>query len=234
MPPSNFYQIVNPTTGNAAEGSAFYALLPYYEQGNLFNDYTQDIPNPGYLTAEFIPLAIHVCPSDPTTINGIGTVAPNYATGNYALNLALFGANGTFNIQGASSPYSDRHYPRRPSNTIGIVEASGCFPGYPAVDPQTGTLKSYMTWHWPAYPNSFGPYWPDPDELPGQPNYTGLFPLPQIGVNQMQANPNLCQCYHVDHERRTHGRQRSQDHPGPEPGNLDQRPQSRRRSSVGL
>ena len=28
LPPSNFYQIVNQTTGNAAEGSAFYALLP--------------------------------------------------------------------------------------------------------------------------------------------------------------------------------------------------------------
>ena len=51
LPPSNFYQIVNPTTGNAAEGSAFYAMLPYYDQGNLFNAYTQDIPKPGYLTA---------------------------------------------------------------------------------------------------------------------------------------------------------------------------------------
>ena len=37
-----------------------------------------------------------LCRSDPTTSQGIGTVAPNYATGNYALNLALFGGNGTF------------------------------------------------------------------------------------------------------------------------------------------
>lgn len=77
-----------------------------------------------------------------------------------------------------------------------MVEASGCFPGYPTVDPQTGTLTSYMTWHWPAYPNSFGPYWPDPDQLPGQPNYTGLYRLPQIQVTPMQADPNLSQCYH--------------------------------------
>src|SRR6202043_3330072 len=27
LPPTNFYQVVNPTTGKAAEGSAFYALL---------------------------------------------------------------------------------------------------------------------------------------------------------------------------------------------------------------
>jgi prepilin-type N-terminal cleavage/methylation domain-containing protein len=49
LPPSNFYQIVNPTTGNAAEGSAFYAILPYCEQSTLFYSYTRDIPSPGYL-----------------------------------------------------------------------------------------------------------------------------------------------------------------------------------------
>jgi prepilin-type N-terminal cleavage/methylation domain-containing protein len=196
LPPSNFYQVVNPTTGNAAEGSAFYATLSYYEQGNLFNQCTQDIPNPGYLTAEWVPLAVHVCPSDPTNARGIGTVAPNYATGNYALNLALFGANGTFNVKGAYPPYRLETIPDGTSNTIGIVEASGCFPGFPLVNPQTGTLESYMTWHWPAYPNQFGPYWPNPDQLPGQANYTGLFRLPQIGINPMKADPNLSQCYH--------------------------------------
>jgi prepilin-type N-terminal cleavage/methylation domain-containing protein len=197
LPPANFYQVVNPQTGKAAEGSAFYALLPFYEQANLFNQYTQDVPSPGYLGVEKTPLALHVCPSDPTTVNGVGTVAPNYATGNYALNLALFGASGTFNVKGACPPYKIDTIPDGSSNTIGIVEASGCFPGFPAVDPQTGTLESYMTWMWPAYPNSYGPYWPNPDELPGQPSYNGLFPLPQIGVNQMRADPNLSQCYHA-------------------------------------
>lgn len=197
FPPSNFYQVVNQGTGYAAEGSAFYATLAYYEQGNLFNQCTQDIPKPGYLTAQTVPLKVHVCPSDPTTNNGIGTVAPNYATGNYALNLALFGANGTFNIKGASSPYVIGNIPDGSSNTIGIVEASGCFPGFPAVNPQTGTTESYMTWHWPAYPNTFGPYWPNPDQLPGQANYTGLYRLPQIQVSMMLADPNLSQCYHT-------------------------------------
>ena len=197
LPPSNFYQVVNQATGNAAEGSAFYALLPYYEQGGVFNAYTRDIPKPGYLTACFVPLAVHVCPSDPTISGGIGTVPPNYATGNYALNLALLGANGTFNVKGAFPPYKIETIPDGSSNTIGLVEASGCFPGYPAVDPQTGTLESYMTWMWPAYPNSFGPYWPNPDELPGQPHYNGLFALPQIGVNPTKADPNLSQSYHA-------------------------------------
>lgn len=195
LPPANFYQLVNPST--AAEGSTFYALLPFYEQGNLYNASNQNATSPGYLSTQFTPLKIHTCPTDPTVNNGIGTSPPNYATGNYTINLALFGANGTFNLKGVAPPYQIGTIPDGSSNTIGIAEASGCFPGYPLLDPQTGTLESYMTWDWPAYPNSFGPYWPNPDELPGQQNYTGLFPLPQIGLNMMQMNPNLCQCYHV-------------------------------------
>ncbi len=197
LPPSNFYQIVNPDTDNAAEGSAFYALLPFHEQNDLFKACTQDIPKPGYLTAQFIPLAVHTCPTDPTINDGIGSAPPNYATGNYALNLVVFGAGGTFDVKGACSPYRIGKIPDGASNTIGIVEASGCFPGFPDVNPQTGTAESYMTWHWPAYPNQFGPYWPNPDELPGQAHFDGLFPLPQINVNMMEADPNLSQCYHA-------------------------------------
>ena len=51
LPPSNFYQVVNQQTGNAAEGSAFYAMLPYIEQSNLFSKYTRTSP-PGYLGAQ--------------------------------------------------------------------------------------------------------------------------------------------------------------------------------------
>lgn len=207
LPPSNFNQVVNPTTGNAAQGSGFYALLPFCEQSNLFNTYTQDIPTPGYIGVATTPLKIHYCRSDPTSNNGIGTVAlscppvfnspQTYATGNYTLNLALFGANGTFNLLAVPPPYLISTIPDGSSNTIGIMEASGCFPGYTAVDPQTGTSESYMTWMWPAQPNQFGPYWPNPDELPGQENYTGLYALPQINVTMVQANPNLCQSYHT-------------------------------------
>jgi hypothetical protein len=50
---------------------------------------TFTIANPGYLGTQQIAMAVHVCPSDPTTNDGIGSVAPNLATatGNYALNL---------------------------------------------------------------------------------------------------------------------------------------------------
>jgi prepilin-type N-terminal cleavage/methylation domain-containing protein len=198
LPPANFYQIVNQTTGNAAQGSGFYASLPFYEQGNLFNAYTQDIPNPGYLGVQFIPLKVQVCTSDPTNTNGIGTMSPNYAIGNYSLNLALWGANGIYNQKGASPPYTIATIPDGSSNTIAIVEASGCFPGFPSVDPTTGLPNSFMVWWFVAYPNTIGPYWPDNDQLPGGgQNYTGQFALPQLGINPMQANPNLCQSYHA-------------------------------------
>ncbi|MGH7224490.1 MAG: hypothetical protein ACRELF_14785 [Gemmataceae bacterium] len=126
-----------------------------------------------------------------------GRSAPTWHSFSSFFFLALWGAGGTWNIQAAPPPYKIETIPDGSSNTIAIVEASGCFPGYPTVDPQTGTLTSYMTWHCPAYPNSFGPYWPDPDELPGQKSYSGLFSLPQIGVNPMKADPNLSQCYHA-------------------------------------
>ena len=197
LPPANFYQVMNPQTGNAAEGSAFYATLAYYDQDNLFKMYTQDIPNPGYLGARFTAISTHICPSDPTINNGIGSAPPNLATGNYALNTVLFGAKGTFAVKGVSSPYRLGNIPDGSSNTIGTVEASGCFPGFPAINPLTGTSISYMTWPWPCYPNTYGPYWPDPDQLPGQTNYSGMYALPQINVSPMAADPNLSQTYHT-------------------------------------
>jgi type II secretory pathway pseudopilin PulG len=197
LPPANFYQVVNSQTGDAAEGSAFYATLAYYDQGNLFNKYTQDIPNPGHLGAQFTPIPSHICPSDPTINNGIGSAPPYLATGNYALNTVLFGAKGTWSVKGVPSPYRLGSIPDGSSNTIGTVEASGCFPGFPAINPLTGTSISYMTWHWPCYPNTYGPYWPDPDQLPGQKNYAGMYALPQINVSPMEADPNLSQTYHT-------------------------------------
>jgi prepilin-type N-terminal cleavage/methylation domain-containing protein len=196
LPPPNFYQVVNAKTGNAAEGSAFYAMLPFYEQTALFNQCTQDIAAPGYLSTQFVSLKVHSCPSDPTAANGIGTVAPGYAIGNYSLNGALWGANGTCNQKGVTPPYTIATLPDGTSNTIAMVEASGCFPGYPAIDPQTGLPNSFMVWWLPEYPNTIGPYWPDNDQLPGGQNYTGQYSLPQIGINPQQADPNLCQSYH--------------------------------------
>jgi prepilin-type N-terminal cleavage/methylation domain-containing protein len=210
LPVANFYQIVNSQTGLAAQGSAFYVLLPYYEQSTIYNSYTsmyiqnaninsyaQNTTAPGYLGAQFIPMAIHICPDDPTNTNGISNLGGQVATSNYCMNLEVFGAGGTFNIiQGKPSPYRIGTIPDGTSNTIGLFETAGSYPGYPTLDPQSGTYENIMAWSYPAYLNTYGPYWPNPDELVGQRNYTGSYPLPQIGVAAMQANPNWVQSFH--------------------------------------
>lgn len=196
LPEANFYQVVDAQTGLAAEGSAFYQLLPYYDQEPMFQKYTQDIPNPGYLGAQSIPMTIHICPSDLTNNNGISLLGGQVATSNYCMNLEVFGAFGTFNIKGKPSPYRIGTLPDGSSNTIGIFETAASYPGYPTLDPQSGTFENIMAWSYPAYPNTYGPYWPNPDELVGQRNYTGSYPLPQIGVTANSANPNLCQSFH--------------------------------------
>lgn len=196
LPAANFFQVVNSKTSLAAEGSAFYGLLPYYDQATIFAMYTQDITTPGYLGSQFIPISIHICPTDPTNNNGIAILGGKVATSNYCMNLELFGAGGTFNIKGKPSPFGIGTIPDGSSNTIGLFETAGSFPGYPTLDPQSGTYENIMAWSYPAYPNTYGPYWPNPDELMGQPNYTGCYPLPQIGITANQANPNLCQSFH--------------------------------------
>ncbi len=196
LPAANFYQVVNAQTGLAAEGSAFYALLPYYEQNNIFTTYTQNIPNPGYLGSQTVPMTIHICPDDTTNNNGIAILGGQVATSNYCMNLEVYGAGGTFNIKGKPSPLRIGTIPDGTSNTIGLFETAGSYPGYPTLDLQSGTYENIMAWSYPAYPNTYGPYWPNPDELVGQSNYTGSYPLPQIGINAMQANPNLCQSFH--------------------------------------
>jgi prepilin-type N-terminal cleavage/methylation domain-containing protein len=198
LPPVNFVQPVGPT--NAAVGSGHYAILPFLEQGTVFNTYTQDRPDSGFTGAQLVPLSVFVCPSDPTTSAGSaagGSLAGKLATCNYSYNLALFGANNAFNTMGKPSPYTIGTIPDGSSNTIGFVEQSAYYPGQNGnADPTTGTNEFYTSWPFPAYLNTFGPHYPNPDELPGQVNYTALYPLPQFGVSPTGADPNTCQSYH--------------------------------------
>ncbi len=196
LPPSNFSVVVNPASGLAAQGSVFYVLLPYYEDNWVFTTYTANRPDAGYLGAQYVPLAVHVCPTDLTQVGGVSTVDKKSATGNYSVNSAVFGANGTFSEMNKPSPYRIDTIPDGASHTIALMEDSASFPGYPQVDPQSGTFENLMLWSWPAYLNSVGCYWPNGDELPGQPNYPGYYKLPQFNPTPMEADPNLAQSYH--------------------------------------
>jgi prepilin-type N-terminal cleavage/methylation domain-containing protein/prepilin-type processing-associated H-X9-DG protein len=199
LPPPNFFMVVNQKTGRVAEGGPFFAMLPYYEQGALYQMFTQDRADTGYLGAQFVALAIHVCPSDPTADGGIassGDQAGKIACSDYSVNGVLFGSGGAFNIKGRAPQYKIGNIPDGTSNTLGLLEQSSTYPGFPVIDPQSGTTEVYESWPYPVYPNTFGCFWPNPDMLPGQPNYTGSYPLPQIGVSPLKADPNLAQSYH--------------------------------------
>jgi prepilin-type N-terminal cleavage/methylation domain-containing protein len=210
LPPVNYVypMYYAQTTGSqpiAATGSGHLAILPFLEQANVFANCTNFNANQpsyfGFTAAQIIPLNVFWCPTDPTCTNdraGGGSLAGTIATCDYSYNLVLFGANNTFQIWGKPSPYTIGTIPDGSSNTLGLVEQSGYYPGQLGnPDPTTGTNEFYTSWPFPAYYNTFGPHYPNPDELPGQVNYTSLYPMPQCGTTPMLADPNTCQSYHA-------------------------------------
>jgi prepilin-type N-terminal cleavage/methylation domain-containing protein/prepilin-type processing-associated H-X9-DG protein len=198
LPPVNYVYPISAT--NTAVGSGHFAILPFLEQTTVFTNCTQNQPSCGFTAAQTIPLNVFCCPSDPTNSSGLangGVLAGKIATSDYSYNLVLFGAGGSFLKMGQSSPYGIGTIPDGSSNTIGLVEQTGYYPGQLGnPDPTTGTNEFYTSWPFPAFLNTFGPHYPNPDELPGQMNFTALYPLPQCGTTTTLADPNTCQSYH--------------------------------------
>ncbi len=174
LPPANY---LNATTG--AQGSTYYALLPYLEQNSLFNTYTNN--GQGYLGAGVFPLKVVQCPSDPTQTQ-TGT-AGGQGTTSYSVNAAVFapGNNGT--IPGYVPPYTLASIPDGSSNTICFVEQVAAIP-----------LSTGPHANWWAFPltdpggsNGSGPcYWPDAPPLVAPP-----YPLPQFNPSLTPSNPNF-------------------------------------------
>jgi prepilin-type N-terminal cleavage/methylation domain-containing protein len=206
LPPVNFGQVVNQAKGTMAVGSAHYALLPYLEQQNVFDQYTLDMPNPGYLSAVNVPLKIFSCPSDPTQRNGLavgGSQDGVWGLSCYSYNLVLFG--GTYNavstIVGRSAcSYTLANIPDGTSNTIGLGEQTGGYPGSFNGGNAYNSSEAYNTWAWPATPlntqGTYGPYSPDPSYLQGGVNYGANYPLPQCGIAAINADPARFQSCH--------------------------------------
>src|SRR5262249_2196182 len=117
-PPCNYYF---PQTG--AQGSTYFALLPYLEQNNLFTVYT--LNGQGYLGAGQFPLKVFQCPSDPTQQNG---VAGGQGTTSYSIDSALFAPGNSGAIVGYTPPYTIGNIPDGTSNTIAFVEQVAAIP----------------------------------------------------------------------------------------------------------
>jgi prepilin-type N-terminal cleavage/methylation domain-containing protein len=173
LPPANFY---SPQTG--AQGSTYYALLPYLEQETLFNTYMQN--GQGYLGAGPFPLKIVQCPSDPTQGDG---VAGGHGLTSYSINSALFAPGNSGAQAGGGSPYRIGNIPDGTSNTITFVEQVAAIP-----------FSDGPHCNWWAFPltdpggsNGSGPcYWPDAPPLAPPP-----YPLPQFNPSLDPSNPNF-------------------------------------------
>jgi prepilin-type N-terminal cleavage/methylation domain-containing protein len=206
LPPINFYMVVNALSDNAAQGSAHYALLPYIEQTNVYNQHNQDIANPGYKGALYVPLKNFACPSDPTQNNGLangGSQSGQWGLSCYSYNLVLFGGSysAVNTIVGRSaSPYRIGNIPDGSSNTIGLGEQTGAYPAYYGAGGYNGS-EPYNTWPWPATAlttgGTYGPYSPDPAYLPGGALYGTNYPVPQCGVTPTHADPTRFQSCHT-------------------------------------
>ena len=89
---ANFYTGRCSST-SVAFGGCFYHLLPFIEQGNLYNltrcpnGLGYDVEKGGGGIAEHTPIKILICPSDPTANNGL---AGTLAVGSYCFNGMIF------------------------------------------------------------------------------------------------------------------------------------------------
>jgi prepilin-type N-terminal cleavage/methylation domain-containing protein len=84
LPP--MYGSFPPTAGNTL-GTVFYFILPYIEQGNLYNQTGGYV----YNGAHTHPIKTFQCPSDPNYGNGILDPGNPWALNSYAANFQVFG-----------------------------------------------------------------------------------------------------------------------------------------------
>jgi prepilin-type N-terminal cleavage/methylation domain-containing protein len=213
MPPPNFYQVVNQSTHNVAQGSAHYAILTYLEQDNVFRQFTADRTDAGYGNSQAdkgggavnVPLVIFSCPSDPTNNNGLAVGGPydgKWGLSNYSYNLVFFGSGGAVTGLGKPCKFKIGNIPDGASNTLGLGEQIACYPGSFDAGGYTGE-EAYNTWAWPAVGTdglaggaTYGPYSPDPAYCPGGEKYGSDFPLPQAG-NPLQIDTTTFSSVHT-------------------------------------
>jgi prepilin-type N-terminal cleavage/methylation domain-containing protein len=149
LPPAQGWFPGNRPAGAAGWGNAFFHLLPYLEQANLYRSAVTTGPNPvgenpgpnasyfsvtaGVGTPRFIgavPLPIFICPSDPSVPDGTyADIFFNYqwAVSSYAGNFLVFGVvnnpvqyNTVLSYQGAAKIQAS--FPDGTSNTVLFAE----------------------------------------------------------------------------------------------------------------
>jgi len=161
----------------------WYALLPYIEQGPLYQQAMGSGASWGNNVATTV-VPLYGCPSDPSYNQGInnnGGNAGNWAVSSYAPNFAMFAANcyldNTFGAWQTRSRYNIGNIPDGTSNTVGIVERYSQFPAYPNWSNATFYPCSVPYWGWVNSCSIYGAY-NVPGQLPSKgPPYGPYYPV---------------------------------------------------------
>jgi prepilin-type N-terminal cleavage/methylation domain-containing protein/prepilin-type processing-associated H-X9-DG protein len=141
-------------------GTIWVYLLPYIEQGNLWNGYagSYNVIPPGTLDIRNFGVQLYVCPSDPT-INDLTDPTTGWGVSSYAANFQVFGSR----IPNPQSVTSATTFTWPPvgwdgqakltgtfvdgtSNTIGVVEKYGSVGNVPLQYPATGNFWAHGEW----------------------------------------------------------------------------------------
>ena len=112
LPPANYLN-----QGTGAQGSTYFALLPFLEQDDLFDTYDQN--GQGFQGVGSTPLKILQCPTDVTVGNG---TAGGQGLSSYSMNSCVFAPGNTGAQPGGRTWYKLSTIPDGTSNTIAIVE----------------------------------------------------------------------------------------------------------------
>jgi prepilin-type N-terminal cleavage/methylation domain-containing protein len=198
-------------TSSAGNGGFLFHILPYIEQGNLYQACKcanspaydiefgqlpiQDQASAGYSTFGWLTQTpkVYLCPSDPTANNGLGQIGwgNGAGVGSYVVNGILF-----------QSAWGPNPYPRYPaaipdgtSNTIFFTDSYAM--GVPS---DNGNGASNLWW---ANYNSFQTLPPPVDYNCGKENFYGTSFLPlwqpsvaycQNNVVQAHLDASVCMC----------------------------------------
>jgi prepilin-type N-terminal cleavage/methylation domain-containing protein len=137
----------------------------------------------------------------------------------YSYNLALFGSGNSYDDRpfsqintpntypsGRPTGYTIARIPDGASNTIGLVEQAAYYPAAAEQEPgfepgqPNNEFQAITCWAYPAYFNTYGPHYPNPDFLDASAGagVFGMYPPPQIGTTPREANPDTAQSFHPE------------------------------------
>ena len=136
--PAAFYATPSFQNPSATRGTAYFTLLPYMEQQNLYdgaNNWSDNIAaGSGFAVKTFI------CPTDSSNTNGINIAGGNnYVVSSYSMNINAFATTANLGdpipgaLLAASPKYTLSNIPDGTTNTIAFAERLAAFesvPGY--------------------------------------------------------------------------------------------------------